>query len=173
MLFLDRGAAVSSVALAPSVVGFALLAGRAGTGFFLDRYFGPRVAVFVFGTAAVGIALLWTGVAGVPALVGAFLVGLGFGAEGDIVAYLMGRYFGLRALGVAFGFTFGAFILASGLGPLIMGFAFDHTGSYRAPLAGFFFASLVSAALMGSLGPYRIPLTTDTDASGAVRVAEV
>jgi MFS family permease len=172
-LFLDRGAALSSAALAPTVVGFALLAGRAGTGFFLDRYFGPRVAVFVFGTAAVGIALLWTGVAGVPALVGAFLVGLAFGAEGDIVAYLTGRYFGLRALGVAFGFTFGAFILASGLGPLIMGFAFDRTGSYRAPLAGFFIASLVSAALMGSLGPYRIPLTTDTDASGAVRVAEV
>lgn len=172
-LFLDRGAALGSAALAPSVVGFALLAGRAGTGFFLDRHFGPRVAFFVFGMNAVGIALLWTGVAGLPGLVGAFLVGIGLGAEGDIVAYLTGRYFGLRALGVAFGFTFGAFILASGLGPLIMGFAFDLTGSYRAPLAGFFIASLVSAALMASLGPYRTPLTANAEASDAVRVADV
>jgi len=36
--------------------------------------------------------------------------------------------------------------LASGLGPLIMGFAFDRTGSYRAPLAGFFWATMLAAA---------------------------
>jgi MFS family permease len=162
-LFSDRGATAASAALAVSVVGLALLAGRAGAGFFLDRYFAPHVAVVVFAAAALGIALLGTGVAGTPALAGAFLVGLGFGAEGDIIAYLMSRYFGLRSLGTAFGFAFGAFVLASGLGPLVMGFAFDRTGSYRAPLSGFFVAATVAVALVGRLGPYRYAVTPKAD----------
>jgi MFS family permease len=170
-LFSDRGATAASAALAASVVGLALLAGRSGTGFLLDRYFGPRVAMFVFAAAAFGMALLWSGGTGAPALVGAFLVGLGFGAEGDIIVYLMSRYFGLRALGAAFGFAFGAFILASGLGPLIMGFAFDHAGSYRAPLAGFLIACLVAAALMGRLGPYRFGLTAKAELPAGPRAA--
>jgi MFS family permease len=168
-LFSDRGETSASAALAASVVGLALLLGRAGAGFFLDRYFGPRVAVVVFAAAACGMALLWTGLTGVPALVGTFLVGLGFGAEGDIIAYLMSRYFGLRALGVAFGFAFGAFILASGVGPAIMGFAFDHTGSYSAPLAGFSIACLAAAALLGRLGPYRFALTPKVEAPAGTR----
>ena len=168
-LFADRGATPGSASLAASVVGLALLAGRAGAGFLLDRYSGPRVAVLVFAGAALGIALLWTGMAGAPALAGTFLVGLGFGAEGDIVGYLMSRYFGLRAMGAAFGFAFGAFILAGGVGPLIMGFAFDHTGSYSAPLAGFSIACVAAAALMGRLGPYRFVLTPKVDAPDGVR----
>jgi MFS family permease len=99
--------------------------------------------------------LLWTGRNGAIDLLGAFLVGIGFGAEVDIIAYLMSRYFGLRSLGTAFGFAFGAFVMAGGMGPLIMGFAFDHTGSYRVPLAGFFVATLVAVTLVGRLGPYR------------------
>jgi MFS family permease len=173
-LFSDRGATAASAAVAASTVGLALLAGRAGAGFFLDRYFGPRVAVFVFTAAAFGMALLWTGATGAPALVGTFMVGLGFGAEGDIIAYLLSRYFGLRALGAAFGFAFGAFILASGLGPLTMGFAFDRTGSYRAPLAGFFIACLGAAALMGRLGPYRFTAASQANAHAEIQAgAEV
>jgi hypothetical protein len=55
--------------------------GRIGTGYFLDRHFSPYVAQFLFANAVLGIAFLWTGTTGVPALLGAFLVGLGFGAE--------------------------------------------------------------------------------------------
>ena len=163
-IFSDRGATAASAALAVSVVGLALLAGRAGTGFFLDRYFGPRIAMSVLTMAALGIALLWTGATGLPAFVGAFLVGLGFGAEADLIAYLIGRYFGLRSLGAAFGFAFGAFVLAGGLGPLLMGFAFDHTGSYRAPLAGCLFTTLAAAAQMSRLGPYRFAATRHREA---------
>ena len=77
------------------------------------------------------------------------------GAKVDIMAFLMGRYFGLRSLGSTFGFAFGAFVIAGGLGPLAMGFAFDLTGSYRMPLAGFLAATLIAGALVTRLGPYR------------------
>jgi len=153
-LFADRGASARTAAMASSVLGVAVLLGRIGCGYFLDRVFGPSVALFIFLQAAAGIAFLSIGRAGPVALIGAFLVGLGFGAEVDIIAYLMSRYFGLRSFGAAFGFAFGAFVLAGGLGPLLMGIGFDRTGSYRMPLTGFFLLTLVAAAMMGRLGPY-------------------
>jgi MFS family permease len=154
-LFADAGSTAEQAALASSVVGLALLVGRIGCGYFLDRYFGGRVALVICVLAALGIALLGTGSAGGLALVGAFLVGLGLGAEVDIIAFLMSRYFGLRSLGATMGFAFGAFVITGGLGPLVMGFAFDHTGSYRTPLAGFCAAAAAAAALATRLGPYR------------------
>jgi len=158
-LLSDRGATATFATLAVSVAGLAMLAGRAGTGYFLDRYFGPHVALVLFAMAALGMALLATGVTGEFALLSVFIVGLAFGAELDVIAYLISRYFGLRALGVAFGVAFGSFVLAGGIGPLLMGFAFDRTGSYRAPIAGFSIVTMLAAVLVGRLGPYRFGLS--------------
>lgn len=154
-LLSDRGLTAQNAALGSSIVGLGIMVGRVSSGYLQDLFFAPRVAMATFGMAASGMALLWTGSTGVFALVGAFLVGLGMGAEVDIIAFLMSRYFGLRALGTAFGFGFGAFVLAGGLGGLLMGAGFDRTGSYRLPLAGFFVATVVAVALFTRLGPYR------------------
>jgi len=169
-LFADRGATAANAALASSVVGVALLVGRIGCGYFLDRYFGGRVALAICLGAALGIVLLWTGGSGAVALAGAFLVGLGMGAEVDIIAFLMSRYFGLRSLGATVGFAFAAFVIAGGLGPLVMGLAFDRTGSYRVPLAAFGTAALVAAALVTRLGPYRFGPPAPDNATGRVRI---
>jgi predicted MFS family arabinose efflux permease len=158
-LLSDRGASPALATLAVSVAGLAILAGRAGTGYFLDRYFGPHVALTLFAIAALGMALLAAGVTGELALLSVFLVGLAFGAELDIIAFLISRYFGLRTLGAAFGVAFGSFVLAGGIGSLLMGFAFDRTGSYRAPIAGFSVATMLAAVLAGRLGPYRFGLS--------------
>jgi MFS family permease len=160
-LFADRGAKAANAALASSVVGVALLVGRIGCGLFLDRYFGGRVALAICLGVALGIALLWIGATGNAALAGAFLVGLGMGAEVDIIAFLMSRYFGLRSLGATVGFAFAAFVIAGGLGPLVMGLAFDRTGSYRVPLAAFGAAAIVAAMLVSRLGPYRFEAPPD------------
>ena len=169
-LFADRGATAAYAATASSVVGLALLVGRIGCGYFLDRYFGGRVALAICLGAALGIALLWTGGAGEVALAGAFLVGLGMGAEVDIIAFLMSRYFGLRSLGATVGFAFAAFVIAGGLGPLVMGLAFDRTGSYRLPLAALGTAAIVAAALVTQLGPYRFGPSVPDNATGRVRI---
>jgi hypothetical protein len=165
-LFSDRGAGGEAAALAISVAGVAVLLGRIGTGYFLDRCFGPYVACAVFGGAAIGIVLLWLGDRGTAAVVGAYLVGLAFGAEVDIIAFLMSRYFGVRSLGTSFGFGFGALVLAGGIGPLIMGLAFDRTASYRLPLAGFFLATMLAAFMVGRLGPYRFAAIRKAAAKG-------
>jgi MFS family permease len=170
-LFADGGATAEHAALASSVVGLALLAGRIGCGYFLDRYFGGRVALAICLGAAVGIVLLGTSGVGGLALVGAFLVGLAMGAEVDVLAFLMSRYFGLRALGSTVGFAFGAFVIAGGLGPLAMGLAFDRTCSYRMPLAGFCAAAIAAAVLVTRLGPYRFEATPPDAAKARVELS--
>jgi MFS family permease len=149
----DRGISTQTAALGSSVAGAAVLMGRVGTGYLLDRLFAPRIAAVFFGGATLGICLLWLGTAPV-AFAGAFLVGLGLGAEVDIIAYLTGRYFGLRAFGEIYGFAFGVFALAGALGPLIMGASFDLTGSYRLPLIAFLAGTMIAVVLMTRLGPY-------------------
>lgn len=154
-LLTDRGVSSQGAAVASSVVGVALLIGRIGAGYLLDRIFAPRLAMLLFGGSALGIALLLAGSMGKLALVGAFLVGVGMGAEVDIIAYLMSRYFGLRALGTAFGYGFGSYAFGGALGVLLMGAGFDLTHSYTVPLAGFFIAMVMAAGLMARPGPYR------------------
>jgi MFS family permease len=150
----DRGTTIQAAALGSSLLGAALLIGRVGSGYLLDRFFAPYLAAIFFGGAAVGIGLLWTAAPGI-AFAGAFLVGLGLGAEMDIIAYLTSRYFGLRSFGEIYGFAVAIFLLAGALGPLAMGAGFDLTGSYNTPLAGLFSSTLVAALLMTRLGPYR------------------
>jgi MFS family permease len=151
----DRGISPKAAALGSSVAGAAVLLGRVGTGYLLDRFFAPKVAAAFFGGAAVGICLLWTGGTAAILFVGALFVGLGLGSELDLIAFLISRYFGLRAFGRVYSSAFAAFALAGALGPLIMGTGFDSTGSYRVPLASFLAATLLATALMTCLGPYR------------------
>jgi MFS family permease len=157
----DRGITAQTAALGSSVVGAALLIGRVGTGYLLDHLFAPRIAAVIFGGSALGICLLWWGTAPF-AFAGGFLVGLGLGAEVDLIAYLTSRYFGLRAFGEIYSSLFSAFALAAAFGPLIMGKSFDLTGSYRTPLAAFLVATLLAAGFMTRLGPYRYCTTAPT-----------
>ncbi|HET7108906.1 MAG TPA: MFS transporter [Candidatus Acidoferrum sp.] len=154
-LLTDRGVSAQAAAVAVSVVGLAVLIGRVVTGYLLDKFFAPRLAAFFFFGAATGIGLLILGAAGKIALGAAFLIGMGMGAEGDVIAYSISRYFGLKAFGTAYGYAFGAFVLAGAAGTLLMGVGFDFTRSYTVPLAGFFVAMLTAAGLLLLLGPYR------------------
>jgi MFS family permease len=115
-----------------------------------------------------GIALLLLG-SGPAVFAGALFVGLGLGAEVDLIPYLASRYFGLRDFGKVYSTLFAAFALAGALGPLIMGAGFDRTRSYSGPLAGFLVATMLGAILVARLGPYRFrppQLRTCTNETG-------
>ena len=150
----DRGINPQTAALGSSLIGAAVLFARVGVGYLLDRVFAARLAAVCFAIAALGIGLLWLGSTSL-AFAGAFFVGLGLGAEVDLIPYLTARYFGLRALGKIYASAFAAFALAGALGPLVMGAGFDLTGSYSAVLIAFFVATLLAAMLISRLGPYR------------------
>ena len=150
----DRNLGTRGAALGSSLIGAAVMIGRIGTGYLLDRIFAARLASILFAVAASGIALLLLR-NGPAVFAGAFLVGLGLGAEVDLMPYLTSRYFGLVDFGKVYSSIFAAFATAGALGPLIMGAGFDRTGSYTGPLVGFCLAILLAAVLMTRLGAYR------------------
>ncbi|MFN2530902.1 MAG: MFS transporter [Pyrinomonadaceae bacterium] len=151
----DRSISNQTAVLAASLLGGATLVGRAGTGYLLDRFFASHVAVCFFTGAGFGMLLLWGGAVGLLAVVAAILIGLGNGAEADIMAYQMSRYFGMRAFAEIYSYILAAYTLGGVVGPLVMGLSFDFTGSYRLMLMLFLMAVLVSVGLMMRLGPYR------------------
>jgi len=154
-LLTDKSVPADTVALAVGTFGAALMIGRAGSGYLLDRFFAPRVGMSLFAAAACGMALLRFAADTPLVFPAVFLVGMGMGAEVDMIAYLTSRYFGLRALGEIYGYAFAGFTLAGALGPWLMGLGFDRTGSYHSVLLAFCAATLLSAALVSTLGPYR------------------
>ena len=152
----DRGISDQNAAFAISLLGGASLLGRVGTGYLLDRFLASHVAVCLFCGAALGVFLLRVEVSGRLAFFASFLVGLGLGAEGDIMAYLVSRYFGLRAFGEIYGYILGLYTLGAVIGPILMGIDFDFRGSYRLVLGVFSLLTLIGAMLMAQLGPYQI-----------------
>jgi MFS family permease len=153
-LLSDRGAPPAQAAFAASVLGGAMLAGRLGIGYLLDRFFAPLVAMTLFGTGAAGMALLWSGAGGHLALAAAFLIGAAASVDG-VIPYLISRYFGLDAFGQIYGTVIAVNILGWVFGPLLMGMAFDRFGSYG-PMLGIFLAAIgVAMVLMGRLAAIR------------------
>ena len=76
------------------------------------------------------------------------------GGEADITPYLLAKYFGLRSFSTLYGLTWTAYAIAGAIGPVIMGRAFDATGSYQALLTQLAALTAGSAALMLLLPRY-------------------
>ncbi len=151
-LLTDRGLPRQEAVNAISFSGVALVVGRIGSGFCLDRLHGPYVAALFIASAGLGVALLAGGTAPVT---GTILCGLGIGAEVDLMAFFVSRYFGLRAFGAIYGLMFALFGLGVGLGPFLMSVSHDYAGSY-VPMMLAFEAGLAAAILLLlPLGRYR------------------
>ena len=63
--------------------------------------------------------------------------GVGQGLLSAVSSPIWPRFFGRAHLGKIRGGSMMAMVAGSSLGPLVMGFAFDQTGSFRVPLIGF------------------------------------
>ena len=116
------------------MVGIAVMVSRVVIGYLIDRIFAPRVALVVFLLSAAGMVVLSTGNAAGFAIPAAVLLGLSMGAEIDLLAYLAGRYFGLKSFAVIYGLLFSAFLAGTALGPWAYGAVYDADGSYSAML---------------------------------------
>lgn len=90
----------------------------------------------------------------VTAVAAAALIGFGLGGEADITPYLLTRYFGLRSFSTLYGFTWTAYAIAGAIGPVVMGRAFDLTGSYALFLSVLAVSGLISAILMLTMPAY-------------------
>jgi predicted MFS family arabinose efflux permease len=147
-LLTDRGVSAGGASAALAVMGGASLVGRFVTGWLLDRFFAPRASLCLLVAAAAGVLLLATAASTGAGVLAALLIGFGMGGEADVTPYLLSRYFGLRAFATLYGLTWTAYAAAGAIGPVLMGRAYDLTGSYEALLTVLGIATLGAALLM-------------------------
>lgn len=147
----DRAAGIAAA------VGITSIVGRLATGWLLDRFDARFVTTIAMALPIVvsGLLLGWPGMPGV-ALIAALLMGLSLGAEVDAIAFLTGRYFGLKHYGLLFGTMISATAIATGFGPMLASIIYDATGSYRLQLIIIMPLSLVAALLIQTLGRPQI-----------------
>lgn len=170
-LLTDRGVALQAATAALSGTGIALLAGRILSGWFLDRFWGPYVAVGFFLMPMVGLAILMSQAGGAAPFVGAICCGLGIGAEIDLMAFFASRYFGLRNYAKIYGTMFGMFGLGVGIGPTLSGFSFDRFHSYTPIFAVYEIMLFATIVIFLRLGPYPYPAGGQAPAGAAVKSA--
>ena len=140
-----------------SFAGYAIILGRILAGWCLDRFWGPYVAMCFFAVPMAGIALLGSGATGMVPLIGAVLCGAGIGAEIDLMAFFLSRYFGLKAYGKIYGIMFAVFNIGTGLGPALSGLSFDRFHSYGPIFIVYEVALAITCLLFVRLGPYPYP----------------
>ena len=157
-LLTDRGIPLQIATGALSIAGIAIIVGRMICGWCLDRFWGPYVASCFFVLPMAGIALLGSGWAYPVPLVGAALCGAGIGAEIDLMAFFISRYFGLKAYGKIYGLMFLIFNIGTGLGPALSGRAFDMFHSYKQIFAVYEVALAITCVLLIRLGAYAYPV---------------
>lgn len=150
----DRGMTPGAAAAVAATEGLTVFLSRICIGYLIDRFFAPRIAMVFFFLSALGIGVFAMGAVDTWAFVGAILIGLSLGAEVDLLAYLAGRYFGLRSFGMVYGLLFSAILLGTALGPWVFGKAFEVTGSYVSILTICVGINLLAVALTGFLGKY-------------------
>ena len=160
----DRGMDTRTAAAVAATEGITVFFSRILIGYLIDRFFAPYVAMVFFSLSAVGIAIFALGAVDAMAFIGAICVGLSLGAEVDLLAYLTGRYFGLKSFGATYGLLFSAILTGTALGPLAFGIGFDTTGSYIGILTicvGINIVAVILAAFMGKYPDWEKPARAD------------
>jgi predicted MFS family arabinose efflux permease len=150
-LLVDRGVPAASAAFAMSASGGAGLFGRILTGWLLDRFEAARVSAALLTTAAAGVFLLAGAHSLGAGMLAAACIGFGTGGEMDVTPYLLSRHFGLASLSTLYGFNWTAWGLGGAAGAIVLGRAFDATGSYTVALIELGLVTLGSAGLMLTL----------------------
>ena len=153
-LLTDRGIGQGEAATIASAAGIAVIAGRAGIGWLLDRFNAGRLLAGVAMIIMTALFVLLGARSIASGYVASLLVGSVLGAEVDFTAFLVRRYFGNAAFGRLYGVAFGTFSLGIGTGPLLMGLSFDRLGSYGPGLWLFVGFSIVAALVSLSLPKY-------------------
>ena len=145
----DRGASATLSAAALSGVYLISIPTRIITGMLFDRMFAPWVASLCITGAALGVALLLVPSSS-PLVVSSavILFGIGIGAENDLMALLVSRYFGMRAFAQIYGALYAAFMLGGAAGPYLLGVYFDVHHDYVRGLWLCIVGLAISAALL-------------------------
>jgi MFS family permease len=129
----DWGLSASKAGATAGLIGVLTIAGRLVVGALLDRAPALVVTRAVLLVVAGGFVVLGMGGAH-DVVLGALVLGLAVGAEVDLMAFLVGRYFPQSSYGQVYGAIYAVFLTGGAIGPALSGYLQDITGDDRAPL---------------------------------------
>jgi MFS family permease len=152
-LLADRGLTGREAATTASLVGIGILIARLLVGAVLDMAAARWVAALVFTLSAAGALCLLEGSRPLAA-VGAFLFGFTAGAEYDLLAFMVSRYFRGPAQNAVLGASLSIFNAGAVLSPVLAGALFEAKGSYAQGVMLVVPGCLLGAAIVSRLGPY-------------------
>jgi MFS family permease len=165
-LLQDAGWTPAETARLQTTFGFGLLFARVAVGYVIDHIFAPRVLT----TVSIGGAVACVLYAVRPdfGYVSALLIGFLLGAEFDVLAFLIKRYYGNIAYGRIYGVIFAVFYLGSGLGiwalPKLREVSADQSYDNGLYVAAVILAC--SAILMAFMPKYRYTAGHRADPAG-------
>jgi MFS family permease len=130
-LMMDAGLPRVRAAELAGIMGMAVIIGRMGAGYLIDKLWAPGVAAVVQGLPVLSAIILMQAQPPEPLLMLAiFLIGCAAGAEFDLIAFLVSRYFGLRHYAKIYAVPYAAFAIGAGVAPAAFGFLYDSQGNY-------------------------------------------
>jgi predicted MFS family arabinose efflux permease len=161
----DQAMTAPAAAAVASLLGLAAIVGRIVTGLTLDWINRSLPGLLFLCIGALGVMLL--ALFGVRfSVVAVLLIGFVVGAEIDLMAYFVSRYFGLRAHAAIFGWNYGMVALGSSIAPLVVGAVRDHRGNYVLGLSLCAASLAIAGILCALLGRYKY--AADTEARAVV-----
>ncbi|MET4387265.1 MFS family permease [Bradyrhizobium sp. F1.4.3] len=164
------GMSIGDVAMIQAVSGIAVLFGRIGFGYLLDRIHAPIVGMIALALTAICAATY--SLTAMPALIviATILNGLAIGGDTDLMPYLASRYFGTIAVSRIFGWFLFAFFLGAAVGPVAFAQLSASFGGADTPLLMLVAIQIVPAALLLSMGRYRVAPPGDAKLDGAAAI---
>jgi MFS family permease len=129
----DAGIPGDAAALAFGMVILVSIIGRLSFGYLGDHLTKRYLFMVAFALMGMGVLVLMNARTMRMVYLFIFLFGVGFGGTVPLMPAIRAEYFGRSALGKIQGFMNPIMMFAGALGPILSGYFFDVTGSYRIP----------------------------------------
>ncbi|MET0241180.1 MAG: MFS transporter [Sphingobium sp.] len=131
MVLLDNGVSAGGVSVMISAFAVGTLLGRFICGVALDRFPPHLVAALGMALSSMGLFLLASSLNSTPiVMLSVLLIGLSFGAEGDLVSFLVVRAFGVRVYSTVMGMMTAVISIAVSVGAIILSITLRGNGSF-------------------------------------------
>lgn len=131
LMLVDTGLDTQTLSYMISLFAMGTLVGRLASGVALDIYPAYKVTLFCLGMPSIGMLIIASGTIS-PLLIGLgiLIIGLAYGAEGDALAYLVVKHFGVKYYSTLLGLITATIALSNTISSVVLSYTLTQSQSY-------------------------------------------